>query len=155
MRESPRARFDKKVLRTDSCWEWVGARVSGYGQFWISGRMRYAHIVAWEFANGPVPPEMEVMHSCDNPSCVRLAHLSVGTHLENMRDRDRKGRRVAPTGEDHGGAKLTEEQAKEVLQRRRAGELLESIADSFGITKTSVSRLTRGLAWKHLQEEGT
>lgn len=86
----------------DGCWEWHGHRnTKGYGKFAIPidtgepelrWRITAASRFAWELANGPIPSGLEVMHSCDNPPCVRLSHLSLGTHTDNMRDKMRKGR---------------------------------------------------------------
>jgi hypothetical protein len=54
---------------------------------------KYVHRLAWEEANGqPVPPGMNVCHSCDNPSCCNPDHLWVGTQRENVQDAVRKGR---------------------------------------------------------------
>jgi hypothetical protein len=73
----------------DDCWEWRGNRNNrGYGKL---GKI-YAHRVAYELASGPIPSGLEVMHSCDNPPCCNPAHLSVGTHADNMQDMARKGR---------------------------------------------------------------
>lgn len=85
-------RFERKVRRLageDACWEWVGAKnEAGYGQIYSGypGRRLYAHRVAWEMANKPIPAGMQVRHRCDNPRCVRPSHLELGTDAENRRD---------------------------------------------------------------------
>lgn len=91
-------RFMAKVDTSGDCWVWRGATNGGndkdfkYGFFAVYPRMYYAHRFMWEYHNGPIPPKMVIMHTCDNPLCVRLDHLRLGTQRENMQDRDRKGR---------------------------------------------------------------
>jgi hypothetical protein len=84
------------------CWEFVGSRKSAefpYGQIGVNGRPRGAHRVAWELTNGPIPPGLSVLHSCDNPPCCNPAHLFLGTDAVNAWDKVAKGR--APTGDAH------------------------------------------------------
>ena len=65
------------------CIEWTGARSSnGYGRH---GK-RYAHRMAWEQAHGPIPDGLVVRHSCDNPPCVNVEHLLLGTQADNVED---------------------------------------------------------------------
>lgn len=91
-------RFFIHVNVTDDCQLWTGPVNNGYGRYWVcrdyNGRnvLRYAHVYAWERANGPVPEGKEVCHHCDTPLCVRLDHLFLGTRLDNMRDAKAKGR---------------------------------------------------------------
>lgn len=82
----------------DGCWEWTGhCNDGGYGRVTRQTEDRLAHRYAWELENGPIPDGMFVCHHCDNPPCVRPDHLFLGTHTDNMRDAQRKGRR--PTAE--------------------------------------------------------
>lgn len=64
----------------------------GYGHIWHEGRLHRAHALAWVATFGPVDPGLCVLHRCDNPPCVNVEHLFVGTDGDNAADRTRKGR---------------------------------------------------------------
>lgn len=68
------------------CWPWTGTcNGSGHGHFCAAGETFVASRVAWFLANGQQPDGV-VRHSCDNPPCCNPAHLSLGTHHDNMLD---------------------------------------------------------------------
>jgi len=106
-------RFEKKFIKTDSCWLWTSSKTSQeYGLFWFDGKSRLAHRVAFEFYIGPIGEDMCVMHSCDNPSCVNPAHLSLGTLKDNTQDMLTKNRfpnqikTHCPHGHEYAGNNL-------------------------------------------------
>lgn len=75
------------------CIEWTGTRnAKGYGRRRFRGRTWMAHRVTWLQAHGEIPDGMYVLHHCDNPGCVNIDHLFLGTNLDNVHDRDGKGR---------------------------------------------------------------
>jgi hypothetical protein len=78
----------------DKCFEWIGARdVNGYGKFRVMpGMTASAHRLAYEMARGPIPQGSVLLHTCDNPVCVRVTHLRAGTQSDNIRDMHAKGR---------------------------------------------------------------
>jgi hypothetical protein len=81
------------VSITDECIEWdMSLNEKGYGRVSVGHGWRRIHRVAWEEANGPVPPGMLVLRRCDNPPCFNVDHLFLGTNDENMADRQAKGR---------------------------------------------------------------
>lgn len=91
------ARFAAKVCPEPNtgCWLWTAQLMPGpwqYGRFTYRGREMLAHRASWEIHRGPIPRRMHVCHRCDTPSCVNPDHLFLGTHQDNMRDRDNKGR---------------------------------------------------------------
>lgn len=73
------------------CWLWTGAKVRGYGNFWIGGvEWSYAYRFAYELLVGPIPDGLEPDHLCRVPACVKAvaneqgpAHLEPVTHREN------------------------------------------------------------------------
>jgi hypothetical protein len=88
-------RFAARVIKTDTCWIWTGTTTNGYGQIAMGSRPQHrfrAHRLSWMLHFGDIPAGLEVMHTCDEPRCVRPAHLRLGTHKENMADAATKGR---------------------------------------------------------------
>lgn len=92
-------RFWAKVQKTNGCWLWTASKNSqGYGWIGAGGRggaMLKAHRVAYELTYSRIPQGLLVCHHCDNPTCVRPAHLFLGSASDNIRDCLAKGRRVA------------------------------------------------------------
>jgi hypothetical protein len=97
------AKVDKS-LGPKACWAWQGARYRkkalGYG--YVNKRLGprkegrivklAAHRLAYWFTYGAIDPQALILHSCHNPQCVNPAHLSAGTHEENMREMAKAGR---------------------------------------------------------------
>lgn len=89
------ARFWSKVDKRgpDECWPWKAqTRWDGYGRFVVMRKPQWSHRYSWELHNRPLKPGEHVLHSCHNPGCCNPAHLSVGTHAENMAEAQRVGR---------------------------------------------------------------
>lgn len=77
----------------NGCWEWRGPRSArGYGSLNTADGRLYAHRVAYELHNGPIPDGLVVRHKCDNPPCVNPNHLEIGTQLDNIQDSVERGR---------------------------------------------------------------
>ena len=142
------------------CLVWTGARSSaGYGQRWRDGKVRYVHRETWEEANGPIPPGMLVMHTCDNPPCFRLAHLRLGTQRDNIRDAASKGhmtRSLTRAESDRMNAiriakgitggrprSLSPDQTAEVRRLRQAGLTQAAIARLFGVSQPTIHNCLR------------
>ncbi len=130
----------------DDCWEWKGVRNNGdYGSFNILYITYTASRIAWTIKNVD-PGELEVHHTCDNPPCMNPSHLSIGTPKNNSNDRDDAGH--TPKGEQHSCAKLTEKEAKEILD---SNEPRTELAAKYSVCLTTIGNIkTRGI-WKHLE----
>ncbi len=138
-------RFCEKVaVRESGCHEWTGhIQPNGYGQVRANGTAAYAHRVAWEMANGPIPAGGYVLHTCDNRRCVNPAHLRVGSFQDNMDDMTAKKRHAH--GERNARSKLT---AADVQAIRQAEELHATLAQRFGVTQGLISMIRSGRIWR-------
>ena len=106
------ARFEAKIDRSGGCWLWTASRTpSGYGQFFVDGRIIGAHRVAYTLYVGPIEPGLHVLHRCDVPACVNPAHLFAGSAADNLRDMTRKER--------HGRMVLTAEAVRQIRRTSR------------------------------------
>ncbi len=158
-RPTTEERFRSKINCTgddDQCHEWQGCRsVDGYGRFtWPSGskhrQPENAHRIAWRLAFGPVPEGLCVLHRCDNPPCCRLDHLFLGTHADNARDRQSKGRGVQLLGETNPNAKLTDDAVREMRTLWESGVGQRVLARQFKVDPSLVSYVVRRKIWRHV-----
>jgi hypothetical protein len=88
------------------CILWLAAgTVDGYGTICVEGRSQRAHRVAWTLANGTIPAGALVLHHCDVPGCVNVAHLFLGDVAANVADKIAKGRGDIETARAASAAK--------------------------------------------------
>jgi len=145
-----RDRFEDKIFYSPcGCWFWVGAMdKDGYGLIRSSSKLLKAHRVSWELNIGLIPDGMQVLHQCDNPLCVSPHHLFLGTHDDNMTDRQMKGRQVK--GSSHPRAKLDSVSISIIKEAYQAGFSQVRIAKYFGVHGSMASRIVGGKSWSHL-----
>ena len=142
-------RFEAKYMAdpNSGCWLWIaGVNACGYGAIGVPGKRgsSLAHRVAYSLFWGEIPEGMCVLHSCDTPSCVNPAHLRIGTHQDNMVDRQVRGRHDCGIGDRNSGAKLTPEIIQDIRKREMSN--LE-YATNYGITHGHVNKIWRGDVW--------
>lgn len=142
-------RFWAKVDRSGDCWVWTANKVgTGYGRFWSgspSGVL--AHRWIWEQHNGAIPKGMEVMHKCDTPSCVRVDHLQLGTHAENVADCVAKDRTAKPKGERNPFHRLKLADVHDIRVRIARGEVQRRIAEDYGVSPSAITAVKKGQNW--------
>ena len=128
------------------CWLFCGPiDENGYGRIRVGNKKVRVHKYTYELDNGPLPPKMTTMHSCDMPCCWNPDHLSPGTSKDNRQDAMRKGR--LPRGEGSSQAKLTDENISEI---RGSDETHRALGARFGVSHGVIGNIKRYKKWRHL-----
>ena len=113
--------------------------------------MESTHRVAWKLANGPIPPRLMVLHSCDVPPCCNPAHLHLGTAADNSREMVERGRIGERRGEHCGNSKLKDTQVFEIRERYEAGgTTYQKLASEYGVSDNAIQNVVRRLTWSHI-----
>lgn len=137
----------------NGCMTWGGSRdKDGYGVLKHGGRFYRAHRLAYAIANDDDPGALYVCHACDNPPCCNPDHLWLGDNRANQLDAVAKGRRpvMQQSGQDNGNAKVTEAQARHIIELIASGRKNIEIATAFGLHHATVSAIRRGKSWPDL-----
>lgn len=147
-------KFWSKVNKTNDCWLWIGCLKDGrYGSFYFRKKGERAHRVAWILTYGDIPEELCVLHKCDNTLCVNPEHLFLGTQLDNIKDRDSKGRcnpgDSFKKGSLHKMAKLKEENILEIRKLYKQFSQ-QKIAEQFGVSIMTINRILLRKTWTHI-----
>jgi hypothetical protein len=157
--------FFQFVRKTPTCWWWEGTKIApgSYGYvIWTTKpkrKTRMAHRIAYELFKGPVPDDLFVLHRCDNPSCVRPAHLWLGTNKDNSHDSRSKGRlwwqnipnELKARGEHSGKSIFTNAQVMQMKRMRADGATYKAIAETLGVKPRSVTYVCL-YGWKHITD---
>lgn len=91
---------------TDSgCWEYTGyALPNGYAEICFRNKNQRVTRLVYTIEKGPIPPGMDILHSCDNTICFNPEHLSAGSDKQNIAESIARGRRSTarkPYGKGH------------------------------------------------------
>ena len=119
---------------------------TGYAAKWngVVGKMQYHHRFVYEQHNGPIPKGMVIMHTCDNPPCINIDHLRLGTHKDNCDDKVNKDRHVKGT---QCKKKLTDQ---EVLNIRTSTAKVKDLAIDYGVSISNIYFIKARKIWKHI-----
>lgn len=150
----PAERFWRHVRTSDACWEWIAScDDGGYGRFKeVSGASPVkAHRFSWVLHFGEIPYDLDVLHHCDNPRCVRPDHLFIGTPLNNTRDMIRKGRARYAGGWGASpplNSKLTDEQVRKIRADHAASKVSHrELGRRYGVDHSNITRLLNGKSY--------
>lgn len=147
-----------RVNELTDCWESIyKPNRNGYCRVRVDGEAYSLHRLAWEIWNGPILDLEDshhgicVMHKCDNRICINPSHLILGTHQDNMADRNNKNRQSTTRGENNVTAKVTTSQVLQLRQMYASGKYTtRQLAVSFNLAKATVSGIIQRRSWKHI-----
>jgi len=121
------------------CWLWTAATDKhGYGMLWDGKRMDRAHRLFYASASGQSVSGINVLHDCDNPSCVNPAHLHAGTQAQNMKERTIRGR---------SEKRLNKAIADYIRLQLELGKSQRWIAKFWGVSQRTILNIKQGRIW--------
>lgn len=142
-----------KATKVNDCLIWTGQKCAGgYGRLRINGKFQRAHRLIYALHHGEIAQGLIILHSCDNPACIEITHLSAGTQLQNIQDMHAKRRAVFLSGETHPKAKLTSAQVAEIKQTyqpysRTNGT--KALGKAYGVSGPTISAIVLNKSWQN------
>lgn len=158
-RNTPTRLWSKIIKKgPNDCWLWTGPfGTGGYGRIEIDKRAYYVHRIIYSLAN---PGEIKwraprnkfasgfIRHTCDNPPCCNPKHLIVGTHLENMRDKVKRGRIPDFSGGKSKRCLLTMEDAFWVRMHHKCGVTYKALGLLYGASPATIKQIFHHIHYK-------
>lgn len=124
-------------------WPFNARTHDGYGHITLEGKGHRVHRLVCQLAHGDPPnATYDAAHSCGVRLCVNPHHLRWATRKENIADCKVHG--TVNYGRRNGSVKLSE---AEVLKIRSAKGTQEVIAAQFGVSRSLVGLVRRGVIW--------
>ena len=131
------------VVTENGCYECTSHKLSSrgypkcsdaYGK--ITNMMRHIY----EQCFGEIPKGMCICHKCDNPKCINIEHLFLGTPTDNMRDRNEKNRQAQ--GERCFKSKISDKQRAEIIAENKLEKKPQKeLALKYGVSQKAISQL--------------
>lgn len=107
-------------------------------------------LVAMAYIDNP-HGHKEVNHKDGNKHNNHVSNLEWCSRSENIRHAFAMGLNVAPHGETHHKAKLTEDNVKDIFRRWKMGaSSMSELAREYGVTHTAIECIVHRTTWKHL-----
>ncbi len=140
-------RFWSRVTKTDTCWIWQGKPQinTGYGRMFFNHKEHLAHRLAYMIQYQIDPFPYDVLHTCDNPLCVKKEHLFLGNAKTNAEDRQNKLRQAR--GNSHGKAIIREEDIPIIRKYISQGIAYKEIARCYRVNPSTIQRIATRETW--------
>jgi len=146
-----RKKFWSQVIKGENqCLNWVGVKRLNYGRINYKGKTIGCTRLIWQWNNGNIPGDLIICHKCDNPACVNIEHLFLGTKLDNMKDCVNKGRKKGLKGEKSPRSKLTDTKVREIKKMLHDKHSIISVAKKFSVGTTTIGHIKNERTWSHI-----
>lgn len=144
--------YSRTILTENGCIEFIGHQDEyGYGRIPKNGKLVRIHREVWKKYNPGKEITGVIMHSCDNPSCICIDHLSHGTQADNVADMVTKGRRVTVKGSKQHDAKLHEFDIPSIRIKLSNGISCEKIAKEYNVSSSAIRNIKKNRTWTHVK----
>lgn len=138
--------LDRSVVdNTTGCWNWIRSKdKDGYGWTARSTGTCKAHRLSFSTFIDDLLPGMQILHSCDNPSCINPEHLRQGTLMDNMLDAIKRGR--------HGKrAKFNATEVNKIRAEFADGKATQAeLAKRYEVNPSTISNICTRDTWRHV-----
>lgn len=136
------------------CLIWTKCKdLKGYGRINYQGTIYRTHrLVYLIHHNLELNTSKYVLHHCDNPSCVYLEHLYLGTQKDNMRDMVKRSRHKPKKGINQPRAKLKNKDIRKIrFLYQNTKTSYKKLALQFNVCKTNIENILRNRTWTHVK----
>jgi len=111
-----------------------------------NNKTQYLHRYLYQQKYGKVSDKLVVRHLCNNPSCINMEHLIVGSQKDNIHDEIERNTFVR--GQKNGMAKLKNEEVLEI--RKIKGLSMYELAKKYNVSKSVIYSIQNNTTWRHL-----
>jgi hypothetical protein len=133
-------RFWSKTEWSGDCIVWTSQTRAEYGLFRYKGKIWGAHRFAYALEYD-LDEALQVCHTCDNPSCVRSAHLFQGTAKVNSDDKMIK---------DRYGFTFSNEQVVAIRNSPVSNTMVRDLAEQYAVKPSLIKSVLSGESYGHL-----
>lgn len=141
----------KLEILENGCLNWKGFKNAwGYPRITYKKKTYLGNRLIWELNFGKIPEGKIICHTCDNPGCLEIKHLYLGTFKDNIQDCILRNRHKFPRGSESPNAKLKENEVKEIRKLMSQGATIRYISKKYNIGITTVFRIKHNISWKHV-----
>lgn len=126
--------------KVNGCMLWKG-RIDNLGRARFGSKNLVAARVLWTLIVGDLRSDQCVLHSCDNPACVNIKHLSAGSHQQNMRQMVERGRKPEASRPRYNGLYESLDVQQKVKELRKQGMLVKEICKEVDLCIPTVLKI--------------